>query len=75
MQKERVLNYMQEHNGITQKEAMDYIGVGHLPGAIRDLKETGVQIYSEFENSKNRYGEKVSFKRYYLVDENCPKNI
>lgn len=35
---------------------------------IKELKELGYEFRTEWESSKNRFKEPVSFKRYYLAD-------
>lgn len=43
-------------------------GVTQLATRIKELKEQGYEFKTEWECGKNRYGESVSFKRYYLTD-------
>ena len=70
-QTEKVLKYMHAFGSITSKEAMDDLGVMRLASRISDLKQAGFDIRSEFVSSKNRYGETVTFKKYWLGgDEN-----
>ena len=68
-QEMRVLEYMKQHGGITQLEATNNLGVLRLSARIKDLKEAGHNIVSEFEEAPNRYGEKTRFKRYRVVME------
>ena len=65
-QNDRIVNYMQEHGGITQIEALQHLGVLRLASRISDLRRCGVDITSEFVEVKNRYGEKSRVKRYRL---------
>lgn len=67
-QKDRIINYIREFGSITSKEAYDDLGITQLATRIKELKEEGHEFRTEWENSKNRYGERVDFKRYYLVD-------
>lgn len=65
-QTEKILEYMEEFGSISQLEAVKDIGCYRLSARIADLKKEGYEIESEFESSKNRFGETVSFKRYKL---------
>lgn len=66
-QAHRVLTYMKNHKYITQREALNELGVWRLASRISELQHKhGVAIESEFITVKNRFGEKCSVKRYYL---------
>ena len=39
-----------------------------LGARIDQLQKEGYEFATEWEHKKNRYGEEVSFKRYYLKD-------
>lgn len=67
-QNERVLDFMMEHGGITQMEALNEIGVMRLASRISDLKKKGYPIKSEVLTLKNRYGEPCYVKRYSLEE-------
>lgn len=69
---DRVLEYMQENGSITSFEAFHYIGCTRLAAQIFDLKKRGIRIKAETETAENRFGDKVSYKRYSLEgkDEN-----
>ena len=62
---DRVLQYMRDFGSISQKEAMEDLGVMRLASRISDLRKTTI-ITSKWESTKNRYGETVSYKRYFL---------
>ena len=67
-QRTRVLMYMREYGSITSVEAFRGLGITRLSGVIFDLRKDHA-IGSTTENSRNRYGEKTSYSRYYLADE------
>lgn len=67
-QRQRIINYIREFGSITSKEAYDDLGITQLATRIKELKEQGYEFKTEWENNKNRYGERVDFKRYYLAD-------
>lgn len=65
-QAERVLNYMHEHDGITQFDALQEIGVMRLASRISELRRNGHPIHSQMVKVQNRYGETCRVKRYSL---------
>ena len=67
-QQTRVLRYMQDYGSITSLEAFRDLGITRLSGVIFDLRKTHV-IKLKTESSRNRYGEKTSYSRYYIADE------
>lgn len=69
-QKQRVLRYMQEKGSITSWEAIKEFGATRLSAIIYDLRNRdGIGIISKTETSKNRYGDRVDYARYYLDEE------
>ena len=70
-QAERVLKLMQNRRrGITALQAREFCGCFDLAGRIRDLKEDGYPIISDWVYVTNRFGEKVRIKQYRLVESN-----
>ena len=65
-QTERILKYINDFGSITSLQAMQDLGVMRLASRITDLKQAGYEIDSEFVHSKNRYGEPMKYKRYYM---------
>lgn len=68
-QNTRVLQYIQDFGSITTLEAFEDLGVTRLASRIHDLKVAGYEFIKEYEESKNRYGEKVHYIRYKLKEE------
>lgn len=66
---DRVLEYMQTHNGITDNDARDFLHLNRLSGRIYDLKKRGYMIGKHWEKGKNVYGDLIRYARYYLVKE------
>lgn len=62
----RVLEYIEEHGGITQFEALQDLGVMRLASRISNLKKEGYRITDEWVDVKNRFGETCRVKRYKL---------
>ena len=67
-QKNRIINYIREYGSISSLEAYEKLGVTQLGARINQLMKDGYKFKTEWETGKNRYGEKVNFKRYYLTD-------
>lgn len=63
--KDRVLNYMRDYGSITTWEAFTQLGITRLSEYIRQIR-LDRPVLDEQVESKNRYGEKVYFKKYYL---------
>ena len=66
--KNRILKMLQEQGSITTWEAFTELGCTRLSEYIRQLR-TEYNIKDEWITTKNRYNEKVQYKRYWL-DEN-----
>lgn len=63
---ERILQYIDENGSITQLDALREFGCMRLASRISDLKKAGYPIRGKMETSKNRYGESVSYSRYFM---------
>ena len=62
-QREKVLRYMQRKGYITTRDAGINLNVWDLQSNIRDLKNEGIVIYSEYVTNKNT---KSTYKVYAL---------
>ena len=67
-QRQKIINYIREFGSITSLDACRDLGIIQFATRIKELKEEGYKFKTEWESSKNRYGEKVDFKRFYLAD-------
>ena len=67
--RQRIIDYINQFGSITSKDAYDDLGITQLATRIKELKEQGYRFETKWESSKNRYGERVDFKRYYLEKE------
>lgn len=63
---QRVLAYMSEHGSITGQLAITDLGMTELRSRISEISRAGFPIKKEWQNSKNKFGETVSFVRYSL---------
>ena len=68
-QSERVLEYIQKFGSVTTLEAFRDLGVTRLSARIFELRARGFDIDSTNVTSKNRYGEKCTYSKYYLRKE------
>lgn len=67
---DRVLRHLQDYGTITTLEAITEYGILRLAARITDLKRKGYAISSETKTDSNRYGEKVHYSVYKLVENN-----
>ncbi len=63
----RVFDFMVEFGSITTKQAIDELGETRLSARIFELQEKGVRISAEWQEVKNRFGEKRRVKRYFVA--------
>lgn len=68
---ERIVEYMKSEGSITQIDALRELGCMRLASRVSELRKAGVPIVRTLETSKNRYGEKISYARYRLEEENA----
>ena len=64
-QAKQVLEYIQEHGSITQREALRKLGVGRLAARISDLRAEGYNITTEIIKVHTKGG-KAHVARYTL---------
>lgn len=67
---DRVLTHLKNVGSITSLEAIQKYGLTRLSAIIYNLRKDGYIITSKNETSKNRYGRKVTYSRYYLKENN-----
>lgn len=68
-QTDKILLYMKTYGSITAMDAVREFGCMRLAARISDLRNSGVPIDDKYESNKNRFGDTVSYKRYFLVKE------
>lgn len=64
--KARVLSYLLDNGSITSWEAIKEFGNTRLSATIYLLRQDGYQITSRYEKGKNKYGDNISWVRYYI---------
>lgn len=68
-QRDRVLQYIQEHGSITAYDAFKQIGCTQVATRIHELKERGYSFRKERVSTKNMYGDSTHYDKYYLIEE------
>ena len=63
---QRIIKYLKDFGSITQLDALRDLGCMRLASRISELKQQGYQIASTYIHTKNRYGEPIKYKEYYL---------
>ena len=64
-QKQKIIDFMQKHNGITTMDAFG-MGITRLASRIHEIKRMGIGIESKTITGKNRDGETVHYSLYTL---------
>lgn len=68
---DRVENYLKENGSITSWEAIKEFGATRLSAIIYVLRnEREMNIETIYETSKNRYGDKITYAKYTLKEDN-----
>lgn len=62
----RILEYMERRGGITSMEAFTDLGIVKLSNRIGELRQKGILIGQARQHGTNRYGEPVSYMKYWL---------
>ena len=66
--KQRVLDYVKKFGSISSLEAFRDLGNTRLSSTIFLLKEDGYKITTKNETTKNRFGDKTTYCRYYIEE-------
>lgn len=67
-QEDILLEYLRKHSGVTRATGLSKCRIANTPEIIRRLKENGHKIGDEWMTRTNQYGEKVRYKRYFLIE-------
>ncbi len=67
-QRDRVLQFIKEHGSITSWQAYAELGCTQLATRISELKERGYAFEKPTVKDKNRYGDKIHYDLYKLVE-------
>jgi len=64
---EKIIRYLSDYGSITQLDALREFGCMRLASRISQINKRGdYKIRKEFEEGKNRYGDKIHYARYFL---------
>ena len=66
-QHRRIADFIIDNHGITNKDAAESLGIMSFTKRISEMNALGYPLIYKWENSHNRYGEKVRYKRLYFV--------
>lgn len=66
-QNDRLLSALKAGASVTPMHALAQLGIFRLAARVRDLRDEGVEINSEFVSVENRWGERCRVKRYWLA--------
>ena len=73
---DRVLKYLEDFGSITSLDAFKDLGNTRLSASIWILRHKyNIEIDDIIEESKNRYGDKVHYSRYYLKGSLFEQNL
>lgn len=61
---DKIVNYINEHGSITDRQADRRIGVGRLASRIFDMKQAGYRVKTERIRVRNRDGSFSHIARY-----------
>lgn len=64
-QHERILQYINDFGSISPYEAFKDLGITKLATRISEMRRDGLEFGQRMEYSKNRYGEKTHYMRYF----------
>ena len=64
-----VLKHLKVKGSITSMEAFELYGATRLSAIIFNLRKKGYEITNNTEKCIDRYGHKVSFARYTLIED------
>ena len=68
-QKQIILEHFLKYKSLTSWDSIRLYGDTRLSDKIYQLKKDGYKFSGEWIISKNRFGEKVKFKKYILINE------
>lgn len=64
-QHERIVAYIANFGSISPLEAFRDLGITKLATRISEMRKDGMQFDQKIETTKNRYGERVRYMRYF----------
>lgn len=68
-QEQKIINYVERFGSITTLDAFRDLAITRLSARIFNIKKLGYKVLSVREKSKNRFGEKVNYSRYFIEEK------
>lgn len=68
-QQEMILKYMEDNRRITPQDAFMDLSITKLATRISELRREGYAICDEWVEDKNKFGQPVRYKRYWISGE------
>lgn len=65
----RIWHHLEENGSINSLEAIREYGCTRLSQYILLLRKRGLKVVDEWEQTTNRYGEQVHYKRYFIEED------
>ena len=72
--KQKIKEYLECGNGITQKDAIELFNAYRLSAVIFDLKEEGMKIKTIDKSHTNADGQTIRFAEYKMVNPTGDRN-
>lgn len=66
---DRIIRHLEDYGFITQLESATEYGNYRLSEYIRQLRQMGWNIESQWQKGKNRYNENTHFVKYVLINK------
>lgn len=66
---DRIIRHLKDYGSITSLEGITEYGIMRLASRISEIRKKGYRIKVKYEGGRNRYGEPVSWARYYLGEK------
>ena len=67
-QSERIIDYINRFGSISPMEAFADLGITKLATRVSEMSSEGIVFVKKYEESTNRFGEKVHYMRYSLKE-------
>lgn len=67
-QSERIIDYINRFGSISPMEAFIDLGITKLATRVSEMSSEGIEFIKKYEESTNRFGEKVHYMRYSMKE-------
>ena len=66
-QQDKIIKHMKRGRKLTRAQAMSDLGIANVTARISELRQAGYPVSDYWKTDKNRFGEAVTYKVYYLA--------